>query len=377
MASSSSDQQYPDYLNPFGSDEEIDSNRQQSAPKSQQDDYPDHLSPFGEGEIEETVQPVSVINEYDDSLNPFGSDEDERPPVSLEPPPVPLPRTKSLLKKEQALRARQQQQNLVTEANNSTPKLSDVPANSSSPSTTTDTVTNDIGATGSFQRKKNKRNAPPVPINFKRQVLGSLDAIEEELNEIGDKLAIIDKESNLCQQSLEEKQMDESNLNTSRSKLIELIKRKNSIVKRQKELMYRKRELKLDQIHSDIEYELRMIGNKQVSHRTAEDDQKEKELLKKLVEIVEEKSDIVENLNKDTTSADNQEIEDALRKLNIDVDKIPTKNASKDCDTGGIAIGAKISKLATLLPKSGTIKGTMKIKRKRLFKKGESRSIER
>lgn len=38
-----------------------------------------------------------------------------------------------------------------------------------------------------------------------------------------------------------------------------------------------------------------------VSHRTSEDDIREKELLKKLVEIVEEKSDIVENLNKDTS----------------------------------------------------------------------------
>jgi len=38
-----------------------------------------------------------------------------------------------------------------------------------------------------------------------------------------------------------------------------------------------------------------------VSHRTPEDDLREKELLKKLVEIVEEKSDIVENLNRDTT----------------------------------------------------------------------------
>lgn len=38
-----------------------------------------------------------------------------------------------------------------------------------------------------------------------------------------------------------------------------------------------------------------------VSHKTAEDETREKELLKKLVEIVEEKSDIVENLNKDTS----------------------------------------------------------------------------
>lgn len=91
--------------------------------------------------------------------------------------------------------------------------------------------------------------------------------------------------------------------------------------------MYRKREHILDQSHSDIEYELRMIGNKQckyhaliswiiyfqpitnplipshltASHRTDQDDQREQELLKRLVEIIEEKNDIVENLIKDNS----------------------------------------------------------------------------
>lgn len=37
------------------------------------------------------------------------------------------------------------------------------------------------------------------------------------------------------------------------------------------------------------------------SNRTSDDEAREKELLKKLVEIVEEKSDIVENLNKDAS----------------------------------------------------------------------------
>lgn len=340
--------QYPDHLNPFGSDDEAETyGRQQqqqqrgAATKSinnPDDEYPDYLSPFGdEDNGGQDCNAVSVDN-YDNSLNPFG-DEDEtnqetdpsraastaaaekysnheaaiddlgegnpfaedednldanRPelnnrqnslestncsiththtpqPESLEPPPIPLPRTKSLLKKEQAQKNRQQQLQSAAVPNQADSLLSNTSSTSmssinvtttgnSTASTTTNTTTN----TNSFQRKKNKRNAPPVPINFKRQVSGSLDAIEEELNEMGDKLAIIEQESSICQENLKAThQVNEAEFAKNRSIFVELIKRKNSIVRRQKELMYRKRELKLDQIHSDIEYELRMIGNKQ------------------------------------------------------------------------------------------------------------------
>lgn len=482
------DQNYPGFLNPFGSDEEEEEQQQkegkgkcnnQRLSKVQQsnntknhDDYPEYLSPFGEDE--NGLSEGATVEDYDNSLNPFGEEEtleeEERenvgpissenihiptnddsleprgagnpfeeddcdvdkqkleqnddvetrleddnvlksmpaklsdlkskapPPQqdSLEQPPVPLPRTKSLLKKEQAQKNRQQQ--LITDSNqNSTTNsiLSTTSSTSSSSITTTLTsTTTTSGASttsGSFQRKNHKRNAPPVPINFKRQVSGSLNEIECELNEIGDNLAIIEKESIQCQSDLKATfQVDERKFETTRSHFEELIKRKNSIVRRQKELMYRKRELKLDQIHSDIEYELRMIGNKQLSHRTSEDETKEKELLKKLVEIVEEKSDIVENLNRDT-SCDSTDIEEAFKRLNITINpsiqepikrdvKNPTKVSIKNesCDkSGSVTLGNKFSKIATLLPKGGTIKGTMKIKRKRLFKKTDARPIER
>lgn len=311
--------QYPDYLNPFGDeDEEKDS---EGLDEHKHDEYPDYLSPFGAGD-EATTQNIqqkgATLDDYDDSLNPFGGEDvtenaapktllntkevtkqensnqgnpfeeesdqvlNEAPqqdnnksrlndieeqvsksgtpqPDSLEPP-KPLPRTKSLLKKEQAQVRRQQQQQRLSSDHNQTTSLQSTTSLLSLNANTAPA----IATTGSFQRKKNKRNAPPVPINFKRQVSGSLDAIEEELNDIGDKLAIIEKESYMCQETLKAKnEIDEANFATTRNKFVELIKRKNSIVRRQKELMYKKRELKLDQIHSDIEYELRMIGNKQ------------------------------------------------------------------------------------------------------------------
>lgn len=296
--------------------------------------------------------------------------------LELPPPPVPLPRTKSLLKKEQRnQRILQQQSTESSFANNRQLSSSNL-------------STSSMNDTSLSRPERKKRIAPPVPVNYKRQVSGSLEDIEVELNDIGDKLAAIDKESTICEESLKETyQRDEIQFARSKAKYIELIKRRNSISRRQKELMYRKRELKLDQIHSDIEYELRMIGNKQLSARTKDDESREKELLTKLVEIVEEKNDIVENLNKESSN-DGQDIEEAFRRLNLvnvtqPIDKtkdnapksnkkIQNLNKSENCDKNSLHLGNKLSKIATLLPKGGTIKGTMKLKRKHLFKKSDS-----
>jgi hypothetical protein len=327
MASTGS--QYPDYLNPFGSDDDGDeaynANSTTKPSVIDQTQYPDHLDPFSsdDNSVNKKQEPQSTnADDYDDSLNPFGDDENETPeqasssdqnkisteeiseptnsdagnpfaetvdnnetksddnvesksidknesahvraspsPESMEPP-KPLPRTKSLLKKEQAHKKRLLEQQMASD--HQTNSLQSTTSSIASYSSTTDTSAHQsANSTGSFQRQKHKRLAPPVPVNFKRQVSGSLDAIEEELEGIGDKLAIIDKESNICQETLTSGNTVDEAMETTRSKFIELIKRRNSIVRRQKELMYKKRELKLDQLYSDIEYELRMIGNKQ------------------------------------------------------------------------------------------------------------------
>jgi len=316
-----SENHYPDDLNPFGTDEEDESTNDKidstKSTKGLRDEYPNYLSPFEEDDN----QHGPGLDDYDDSLNPFGDDEaktsDSRAqaiagtdsssvigrhrgvvddnydgknpfeesdpaiqndisksreldtnnlvsqsinqqPASLEPPPVPLPRTKSLLKKGQAQRGIQQKDQGQGSS------LHFTTSSTSSSSLTTASGVNIPNTSVSLQKKTNKRNAPPVPIYFKRQVSGSLDDIEIELNEIGDRLAIIDEESNSCLEAL--KATDHSNeveLSEKRERFIQLVKQKNTIVRRQKELMYKKRELKLDRIHSDIEYELRMIGNKQ------------------------------------------------------------------------------------------------------------------
>lgn len=115
------DLQYPDDLNPFGSDEEGEtepSHQQQQPPEDQStakiDEYPDHLSPFADEEDETKPQVPLCDDNYDNSLNPFAEEDEEidrlsptPKPEPVDSPPVPLPRTKSLLKKELALKNKQ------------------------------------------------------------------------------------------------------------------------------------------------------------------------------------------------------------------------------------------------------------------------------
>jgi len=295
---------YPDHLDPFeANDDETnhDQTRNQNKSTTRTEDYDDSLNPFGDTEqdglesrIDETSNSTSVERKPrndEPTTNPFEDDDEHQqiendPPksidaktiirnggcddsnrISLTPqpqslessePPKPLPRTKSLLKKELAMKRRQQEQQ-ETKNQSSQEDL----AHNLAPKTTIATE-----SVGSFQRKKNKRVAPPVPVNFKRQVCGSLEAIEDELNAIGDQLSLIEKKSILCQEKLKAPGAPhEDDFPKTKDRFIELLKKKNSISRRQKELMYKKRELKLDQIHSDIEYELRMIGNKQSKYK--------------------------------------------------------------------------------------------------------------
>lgn len=302
--------EYPDHLDPFGNSgpEENEYLNKVTRPV---DDYDDSLNPFGDEQENEIVNANGIyITDHtakepsnSDSItcsgNPFEDDDDDPPielpkqddkvmdkiseetvtgskisppsqPQSLESlePPKPLPRTKSLLKKELALKRRLQEQSNQQSAQldiASKPEI--VIQNSSSTQGSCNISSTSNGVIVPTRRKK--RIVPPVPVDYKREVTGSLEIIEKELNEIGDNLAFIEKESINCQEML--KTLDaskKSEISATKAKLVKLIREKSSIVKRQKELMYGKRELKLDQIYSDIEYELRMIGNKHCKYNS-------------------------------------------------------------------------------------------------------------
>ncbi|XP_054166329.1 MICAL-like protein 1 [Oppia nitens] len=168
-------------------------------------------------------------------------------------------------------------------------------------------------STGSLRGLK-KRPAPPIPA-IKRMIKGSLTEIEDELNSIGDKLPVIEKKTQELEQILISRMgttvggetppiapKDDPVLN----EFLATARERCRLARRQKELMYMKREHKLEEIQADIEYQMRCVISKQSAQKTDEDLKREEELLQRLMEIIEERNDIVENMIKD----ENKEVEE-------------------------------------------------------------------
>ena len=148
-------------------------------------------------------------------------------------------------------------------------------------------------------KKKNK--APPLPSALLRFV-GSIDEIEKECDLIGDSLLV---NSNSIRE-IEIRLQD--NHETSKEKLprgackkliyeyFNLIEKKCLLAKRQEELMYLKSQNKLERDQMETDSTLRLLYNKGAKQMTFEDLKIEADLLEKLVDIIERKNEIEENI---------------------------------------------------------------------------------
>merc|ERR1711992_247060 len=66
--------------------------------------------------------------------------------------------------------------------------------------------------------------------------------------------------------------------------LFDLVNEKNDLFRRQTELIYMKKENRLEEQHADLEYQVRILMSKPESQRTEEDRVREEKLIAKLVE---------------------------------------------------------------------------------------------
>ncbi|KAH7639526.1 cell surface glycoprotein 1-like [Dermatophagoides farinae] len=171
--------------------------------------------------------------------------------------------------------------------------------------------------------KNKKRPAPPRPA-FKRELKTSTEDMDKELNEIGDQLPVIEMERAQLEQWLleslkteepqqQQQQQDPMDKNAKiieydqkLERFLELAREKCKLCRKQKELMYMKRELKLEETQLELEYQLRVIMSKQDAQKTTDDCDEEQRLLKKMMEIIDERNDIIENMIQD----ENKEIEE-------------------------------------------------------------------
>uniref|UniRef100_A0A147BRP3 Putative beta-spectrin n=1 Tax=Ixodes ricinus TaxID=34613 RepID=A0A147BRP3_IXORI len=290
---------YPKTLNPFGDSDE-------------DEDYPESLNPFEEEEEEESTPADSV---YDSSLNPFSEDDDDeapRAPPRLTPvsqrstnpsplrpsprarkkPAPPPPPTLAAPPKEEPSKVGQKEE------------PSKVPPKEEQSKAPRDTF-------GYWKRKK--RPAPSVPIPVRREIKRiPLKEIQAEMQEIAQKQEELERqgreiEVNIrdrngkypdagegaadSEPSLEEEEMI--------MQLFELVNEKNALFRRQAELMYIKRSQRLEEEQVELEYQIRCIMTKPLNQKCEEDASREEELLQRLLEVVEQRNEIVDSQEMD------------------------------------------------------------------------------
>merc|ERR1711941_115561 len=78
-----------------------------------------------------------------------------------------------------------------------------------------------------------------------------------------------------------------------------LVNEKNELFRRQTELVYMKKENRLEELHADLEYQIRVLMSKPECQRTDDDKASEERLIAKLVEVVSQRNFIVDCLEMD------------------------------------------------------------------------------
>lgn len=162
------------------------------------------------------------------------------------------------------------------------------------------------------QWRKKKGPAPPRPIPPRRTVKKlHRRAINQELEDIEVKQSELERQGvrleqtirEICDKSDAEAGADRDSLGPEAEDLIiqlfDLVNEKNELFRRQTELVYMKKENRLEEAHADLEYQIRVLMARPESQRTPEDRLREEQLIGRLVQVVGLRNEIVDCLEMD------------------------------------------------------------------------------
>jgi len=213
------------------------------------------------------------------------------------------------------------------------------------------------------QWRKKKGPAPPRPIPPKRTVKKlHRKAINQELFDIEVKQGELERQGVKLEKSIREicDKNDEEGENRDSLgpeaedliiQLFDLVNEKNELFRRQTELIYMKKDNRLEEQHADLEYQIRIIMSKPEGQKSEEEQRREEKLIRKLVEVVGLRNEIVDclemdrlrELDEDTAIEDHmsnyaavkpEETKKSLSKiLRIKKKKKKDKDNEKDVDT--------------------------------------------
>ena len=325
---------YPEDSNPFGDDPEPSI---EEAKITSDSNIVDPSNPFASdlesdaGEEEScknvsktpNMSSTSSVQEVKDAHchNPFGSDlsEDEAPPTPISPSPSvsssslthrkkrPAPKPPTVRMPVAAPRMSVENVKSRKDADNINRK-NELLSNSASKDV--GQITQDKADEGQWRRKKGP--APPRPLPPKRSVKKlARKAINQELFDIEVKQVGLEKQGVKLEKSIREicatndavEGADRDSLGPEAEDLIiqlfDLVNEKNELFRRQTELIYMKKENRLEELHADLEYQIRVLMSKPECQRTDDDKASEERLIAKLVEVVSQRNFIVDCLEMD------------------------------------------------------------------------------
>ncbi|XP_063222144.1 MICAL-like protein 1 isoform X2 [Bacillus rossius redtenbacheri] len=229
------------------------------------------------------------------------------------------------------------------------------------------------------QWKRKKGPAPPRPVPQRRQIRAMpMKEVRQELEDIevqqlglerqGVKLeqtirALLDNNQDQDPDPLPSVDVADPNIIPDVEDLVlqlfELVNEKNELFRRQAELMYLRRQQRLEEEHADLEYQIRCLLERPDHAKTDSDKAREEELIQRLVEVVERRNEIVECLEMDRR----REVEEdrsihhqlgifaAKKKVGEEVVLVPSKEQDKSSGQKGKEEKKKHKKIKEKLAK--------------------------
>ncbi|XP_060527701.1 F-actin-monooxygenase MICAL3 [Cylas formicarius] len=161
---------------------------------------------------------------------------------------------------------------------------------------------------GKWKRRKGQAPARPIP---ERRIIKSLpmSEIRRELDTIEIQQQGLEKQGVRLEQIIRDKCEGNGTFNSDDTipidvedlilQLFELVNEKNELFRRQAELMYLRRQQRLEEEHADVEYQIRCLMMQPEANKTDFDKTREEALINRLIEIVERRNEIIECLEMD------------------------------------------------------------------------------
>lgn len=213
---------------------------------------------------------------------------------------------------------------------------------------------------GKWKRRKGPAPALPVPLPERKAIkMLPLKEIRQELDIIETQQQGLEKQGVILEQMIRERsegvdpEIDITGIQTNSKEvedlimqLFELVNEKNELFRRQAELMYLRRQHRLEQEQADLEYEIRLLMAQPERNKTDTDKEKEEALIARLVEIVQMRNEVVDCLEMDRLreAEEDMSIKQSIEERAASQQKHGKKDSDSEKAVGSGDASVKLSK---------------------------------